>query len=261
MSSVILEARNLSVNFGGIAAVERLSFAVGRGEVFGVIGPNGAGKSTLLNAVSRLVKLSAGEVMVDGIDVGNRAPHKMAKLGIARTFQAAEVFNDFRVVDYLMLGRFSSDSRSMIAASLRLPSVRRREAQNRSDAIALLRRFQVASVATGVLGELPYGVRKLIDVLRALMGNPRLLLLDEPTSGTALDDRVLLREVVGEARSREVTVVLVDHDVAFVSDVCDRLLVMNFGCALGIGTPQDVLSRIEVQKAYTGLGVDGDSGS
>jgi ABC-type branched-subunit amino acid transport system ATPase component len=248
-----LEIRGLRVAFGGLLAVDDLTFAVASGELFGLIGPNGAGKTTLLNAVSGLVPSRAGQIFLDEVPIERLRPHRVTKLGVARTFQAAEVFNDFRVMDYLLLGRFLQQPDSIVRAALRLPGPRRVARADEARALAMLADHDVAHIARRVLKELPYGMRKLVDLLRALMGSPRLLLLDEPTSGTAREDREVLRAALRDAQSQGITIVLVDHDVEFVSDLCDRVLVMNFGQNLGIGEPHEVLGRRDVQAAYVGL--------
>ncbi|MCW2526271.1 MAG: livG [Pseudonocardiales bacterium] len=259
MTEYDLQLRDVTVKFGGLTAVNSISFDVERGEMFGVIGPNGAGKSTLLNAVSGLVALHSGTIQVEGRDAHGLRPDQVTALGVGRTFQAAEVFNDFRVVEYLTLGRLRHQRKSVVAAALRLPSVLRAERDDAAAARDLLARFDLAGIAFERLKELPYGLRKLIDLLRALFGNPRLLMLDEPTSGTAMTDRALLRQVLDQALAEGTTIVVVDHDVHFVSAACHRLLVMNFGTELAIGEPNEVLSRRDVQSAYVGLEVDDEA--
>jgi branched-chain amino acid transport system ATP-binding protein len=256
MSEVELEVRDVTVRFGGLVAVDSVSFAVTRGETFGVIGPNGAGKSTLLNAISGLVRLSRGTVHIVGQPVGGLRPDQRTRLGIGRTFQAAEVFNDFRVIDYVSLGRLRHQRASLIATALRLPSIVTAERAETRRAREILARFGLEEVAGTALKELPYGVRKLVDLVRVLAGEPALMLLDEPTSGTATSDRLMLAQVLETARGDGVSIVVVDHDVQFVSDSCDRLLVMDAGAEIAAGEPGEVLERPEVQAAYVGLEPD-----
>jgi branched-chain amino acid transport system ATP-binding protein len=256
MSEVDLEVRDVTVRFGGLVAVDSVSFAVTRGETFGVIGPNGAGKSTLLNAVSGLVRLAGGTVHVAGEPVHGLRPDQRTRLGVGRTFQAAEVFNDFLVLDYVSLGRLRHQRVSLLATALRLPSMVAAERAETQRARDILARFGLEDVAGTTLKELPYGVRKLVDLVRVLSGEPRLMLLDEPTSGTAMTDRLMLARVLAEARGDGVSIVVVDHDVQFVSDSCDRLLVMDSGTEIAAGEPADVLSLPAVQAAYVGLEPD-----
>jgi branched-chain amino acid transport system ATP-binding protein len=256
MSDVDLSVRDVTVRFGGLVAVDSVSFEVTRGETFGVIGPNGAGKSTLLNAISGLVRLSGGTVHVIGEPVHGLRPDQRIRLGLGRTFQAAEVFNDFLVIDYVSLGRLRHQRASLLATALRLPSMVAAERAETRRARENLARFGLEDVAGVALKELPYGVRKLVDLVRVLAGEPRLMLLDEPTSGTATSDRLMLARVLAEARAGGVSIVVVDHDVQFVSDSCGRLLVMDSGTEIATGEPADVLSRPEVQAAYVGLEPD-----
>jgi len=256
MSDVDLQLRDVTVRFGGLVAVDSVSFEVTRGETFGVIGPNGAGKSTLLNAISGLVRLSGGTVHVVGQPVHGLRPDQRTRLGVGRTFQAAEVFNDFRVTDYVSLGRLRHQRASLIATALRLPSIVRAEREESRRARETLSRFGLDEVAESTLKELPYGVRKLADLVRVLAGEPALMLLDEPTSGTATSDRLMLGRVLAQARADGVSIVVVDHDVQFVSDSCDRLLVMDAGAEIACGEPGEVLERPEVQAAYVGLEPD-----
>ena len=254
MSEVDLQVRDVSVRFGGLVAVDFLTlFAVTRGETFGVIGPNGAGKSTPPNAISGLVRLSGGTVHVGGQPVQRLRPDQRTRLGVGRTFQAAEVFNDFLALDYVSLGRLRHQRASLLATALRLPSMVAAERAEARRARDILARFGLDDVAGTTLKELPYGVRKLVDLVRVLSGEPRLMLLDEPTSGTATSDRLMLARVLAEARGDGVSIVVVDHDVQFVSDSCDRLLVMDSGSEI---TRAPAYRRPEVQAAYVGLESD-----
>lgn len=248
-----LTVEGLSVQFGGLRAVDDITFSAEHGEVFGIIGPNGAGKTTLLNAISRIVTTSRGEIHLDDQALHRVRAHRLARLGVARTFQAAETFNDLNLIDYMVLGRLGSQNTSAVAAALRVPSLRRDERKDLDAALGLLDEFGLAELGETYLRELPYGIRKLVDILRALLGEPRLLLLDEPTSGTAVEDRKTLQRALMLAKDRGVTTLLIDHDVQFVAALCSRVLVMNFGRELGIGEPHEVLSRSTVREAYTGL--------
>lgn len=253
MSEPILTVEGLTQRFGGILAIDDLSVSVSRGEVFGLIGPNGAGKTTLLNCVCGVYLPARGRVVYAGRDITGRRPHRILTEGIARTFQAADFFGDMTVVEFLVLSRLRRQASSVTASLLGLPSVRRSERAERSLALDMLDRLDLVHLAGLRVGGLPYGARKLLDVGRALLAGADLLLMDEPTSGTSLADREALRRLVGEIRADGVTTVIVDHDVAFIADVADRLLAMNFGKALGVGTPREVLERPDVLEAYVGL--------
>jgi branched-chain amino acid transport system ATP-binding protein len=248
-----LSVLGATVRFGGLSAVDDVSVQAERNEVFGIIGPNGAGKTTLMNAVSGLVPLTSGSVHIGQSDVTRWRPDRIAGLGVGRTFQAGELFHDFSVIDYLMMGRFVLRSKSIAASVLRLPAVRKADDRDRSEAMSLLARYDLDRRCERRLNELPYGLRKLVDVLRAYFGSSKLLLLDEPTSGTAVADRRLIRDVINDLKKDGVTAVVVDHDIGFITDVCARALAMSYGRALATGAPHEILSRDDVRAAYVGL--------
>jgi branched-chain amino acid transport system ATP-binding protein len=250
---VALKTTDVTVRFGGVIAADQISLEVAQGETLGIIGPNGAGKTTLINAISGLVPLASGHVFVGDKEVSGWRPDKIAGLGVGRTFQAAEVFNDFSVIDYLLLGRLTSQRKSIVLASVRAPSIRQEELSDRQLVTDMLERYGLKSLVSRRLSELPYGLRKLLDLLRACVGNNTLLLVDEPTSGTAISDRQHLREVLADVAAQGAAVVVVDHDVQFITDVCARALAMSYGRELGVGPPAEVLSRADVRAAYVGL--------
>jgi branched-chain amino acid transport system ATP-binding protein len=253
VSTNALTISDLSQNFGGVKAVAELSFSVGAGELFGVIGPNGAGKTTLLNCVSGLHHYSQGDITLGGTRLTGRTASQIANLGVARTFQAADFFPEFSVLDYLLLGRYRFCCRSLVRNALSTRGARRAERAERDRAADLLAEFDLAQYRDVEAGVLPYGTRKLLDVLRATLMEPVLLLLDEPTSGTTVADRESLRTAVARIRDLGVTTVIVDHDVRFISDTCDRALAMNFGRELGTGKPDELLARTDVRESYVGL--------
>jgi branched-chain amino acid transport system ATP-binding protein len=248
-----LSVTGATVRYGGLCAVDEVSLQVEVNEVFGIIGPNGAGKTTLMNAVSGLVSLTSGSVRVGQSDVSGWRPDRIAGLGVGRTFQAGELFHDFSVIDYMLMGRFVLRSKSIAASVLRLPALRKADDRDRSEAMSLLARYDLDRGCERRLNELPYGLRKLIDVLRAYFGSSNLLLLDEPTSGTAVADRRLIRDVINDLKKDGVTAVAVDHDIGFITDVCGRALAMSYGRPLATGAPHEILSRDDVRAAYVGL--------
>lgn len=252
------EIDGLTQRFGGIVALDDISMSVGPGEIFGLIGPNGAGKTTLLNCVCGVCTPDSGRVTLGGAELTGRLPHQVMRAGVARTLQAADFFAEMTALDFLLISRLDHQVTSLAACALTLPHVRRRERAERRRAVAMLERLGLSDVALQELGALPYGVRKLLDAGRALLTEPRLLLMDEPTSGTSAADREALRQLVMGLRTDGITTVIVDHDVAFIADVADRLLAMNFGRRLGEGPPADVLHRPDVLEAYVGLESPGD---
>jgi branched-chain amino acid transport system ATP-binding protein len=262
VTAALLEVRDLSVTFGGLRAVDGVSFTVAESQVYGVIGPNGAGKTTLLNGVSGFLPLASGTVSLRGARLDRLAPHAVAQRGVSRTFQAVEVFNDFTVRDYLLVSRLRRQRRSLFACAVVTPAVRASERAERQLALDTLEEFELGHLAGEPLHAIGYGQRKVVDILRALIADPVILLLDEPTSGTSSADRLALRRVLGEAKARQVAAVVVDHDVSFISDTCDHVLAMNLGAKLAEGLPNEVLTNKDVVSAYLGARAEpGGSGS
>jgi branched-chain amino acid transport system ATP-binding protein len=251
-STGFLRIDSLSIAFGGVRAVDGVSFSARQGSVVGIVGPNGAGKTTLLNGVSGVLPLAGGEVWLADTRLDRLRAHRIAAHGIARTFQAVEVFNDFTVLDYLLLGRLRFHVTSLLATALQLPKTRRSERAERERAMSTLAQFDLEAAAGVPLRELGYGQRKLVDLLRARLSEPRVLLLDEPTSGTSAQDREQLRSTLLSSREQGVTTVVVDHDVRFVSDTCDKIVVITSGQKIAEGEPGEVLQRPDVVQAYIG---------
>jgi branched-chain amino acid transport system ATP-binding protein len=250
--SALLEVDSVVRTFGGIRAVDDVSFTVQRSEVFGVIGPNGAGKTALLNCISGVYPVQSGTISFAGTRIEALRPDRIARLGVARTFQNTEYFKDFVVLDYVMLGRAKSQPSNMFRCAVGLGRVRTLERKERDFAFDLLRELGLAGFAKDHLKSLPYGVQKRIDIARALASEPSVILLDEPTSGIAIQERGLIADIIGRVRSLGITAVVVDHDVDFVTKACDRILVMNYGRVLGTGAPEEVFRRADVMKAYIG---------
>jgi ABC-type branched-subunit amino acid transport system ATPase component len=245
-------ARGVGVRFGGLSAFEDVNFSVAQGELYGIIGPNGAGKTTLLNCISGVLRPQEGTLRLRGKELTRQRAHRVAKLGVARTFQTVENFDDFEVADFVMLGRVAWRVRSIIRSGFALPGVATGERRARAHAIETLDRFGLADLAGERIGELPYGTRKMVDVVRALASEPELLLLDEPTSGSSGAERTLLREMMSILEASDTTAIVVDHDVGFISSSCHRLMAMAFGRQLADGPSASVLEHPEVIAAYLG---------
>lgn len=250
--NALLEVADVSHSFGGVHALRNISFDVQDGEQFGIIGPNGAGKTTLLNVISNVLRGTVGTVTYRGRDINRLRAHRIAALGISRTFQAADFFSGFTVEDYLMAGRLQFQSRSLFATATRLPSARRNERAERTATRARLEATGLGAIATHSLQHLPYGTRKVVDVVRALHAEADLILLDEPTSGTTSADRERLRGLLRDVRREGSAVVVVDHDTAFVSDVCDRAMAMDLGARLAVAPPRELMARHDVIESYLG---------
>jgi branched-chain amino acid transport system ATP-binding protein len=251
--SAVLSAEHLTVTFGGLVAVDDVTFQVEDGELLAIIGPNGAGKTTLLNAISGTVPLKSGRVRMRDRVISGQRPDRIAGLGVARTFQHADFFSEFTVLESLLISRWKFSSHSVVASMLRLPAVRRADRDDRRAALGTLARLGLDQHRDDPLSEISYGTRKVLDVLRAMLMEPKVLLLDEPTSGTTGADREQLRTLITGIRDQGIGVALIDHDVKFVSDISDTVLAMNYGKELGTGTPSELLAREDVRAAYVGL--------
>ena len=249
----LLRAENLSLHFGGVKAVDGVSFDVSRGEVFTLIGPNGAGKTTLFNLISRIYPATSGRLQFDGVDITALAPHRIAGLGIARTFQNIELFEQATVLQNLLIARHPSRRTHVWQELLLTPEVRRAELQFRADVEDVidfldLQRFRQTRVAA-----LPYGVRKVVELARALSLKPRLLLLDEPSSGLNVEETEDMAYWISDIRSiLGISVMMVEHDMSLVQRVSDRVLALNLGQVIAEGSVAEVQSHPAVIEAYLG---------
>jgi branched-chain amino acid transport system ATP-binding protein len=252
MSSPFLSVREVVKKFGGLRALDEITFDVHEGEMFGVLGPNGAGKTTLLNCISGLLRPDGGEVEIAGVRTEHLKPHRLARMGVGRTLQLAEHFKHFTVIDYVLLGRYQFATNSVWICGMSLPIAIRKEKAEKRYVRDLLERFDLTAVQDVVLSELPYGTQRLVDVVRAIAGEPKLVLLDEPTSGSTEFERQALRGHLSLLREEAITTVVVDHDMRFIADCCGRALAMAHGKLLTVGPVSEVLADAEVVSAYLG---------
>jgi len=249
----LFAAQDLAINFGGIRALDGVSFEVEAGQVFTIIGPNGAGKTTIFNLVSRIYEPSQGRLMFRGEDITRVSPHEIARRGIARTFQNIELFEHATVLQNLLLGRHAHARSRFVEELLFLPRVRRFELEHREAAEKVIDFLDLQAYRDSLVVNLPYGVRKVVEMARALCTQPTLLLLDEPSSGLSVEETQEMAFWIEDIRNLlGVTVLMVEHDMSLVSAVSDRVLALNYGRRIAFGTAREVQDHPEVVKAYLG---------
>ena len=249
----LLSARDLTVRFGGVLAVNRVSFDVHRGEVFTLIGPNGAGKTTVFNLISRIYNPTAGGIHYEGLSLTEQQPHRIAALGIARTFQNIELFEHATVLQNLLIGHHIHRGAGFWSNLLHLPGTRAAELAARRRAEEVIELLDLQHHRDAMVAGLPYGVRKVVELGRALATGPKLLLLDEPSSGLNAEETEDMAWWIQDIRNElGITVLMVEHDMSLVSRVSDRVLAMNQGEVLCLGTPAEVQAHPGVIEAYLG---------
>ena len=249
----LLRVREVSVRFGGIVALDHLSFDVDAGSIVGLIGPNGAGKTTLFNCLSRLYDPSGGEILFTGRSLLGLPPHAIAALGIGRTFQNLALFRSLSVFENVLLGRHSRARGGFFTHAVRLPRADREEREAARRAAELVDLLGIEKVAREPVSALPFGTQKRVELARALASDPKLLLLDEPASGLNHDEVGALVAVIRDIRDRlGVTVLLVEHHMSLVMSVSDKVVALDFGRKIAEGTPAEVRDHVDVIRAYLG---------
>ncbi|MCC0037950.1 MAG: ABC transporter ATP-binding protein [Brucellaceae bacterium] len=253
----LLEIDNVTLRFGGVVAVNQVSFSVEEGEVFALVGPNGAGKSTIFNLISRFYDPAEGDIRFEGKSILSRPAHEIASLGIARTFQNIELFDQATVLQNLLVGRHRHRKSNLVSELLFLPSVRAEEHRHREAVERVIEFLDLQAYREKYIAGLPYGVRKVVEMGRALAIEPKLLLLDEPASGLSTEETQDVAFWVEDIKKQMgITVLMVEHDMHLVSAVSDRVLALADGKMLSLGKPHEVQNDPRVIEAYIGASDD-----
>jgi len=248
----LLEVQELSKAFGGVMAVQAVSFSVDAGIVYSIIGPNGAGKTTLFNLITGVYAPCSGEIRLDGCTISGQAPHRLARKGIARTFQNLQICMNMTARENVMVGAHLALDSNLLKGMLRWPSLRRADAAQAAEAAALMQYVGLDAYIDSAAGAMPYGALKRLEIARALAARPRVVFLDEPAAGLNPKETGEIDMLVKKIADSGVTVVLVEHDMKMVMNISDRILVLDYGKKVAEGTAREVRSNPDVIGAYLG---------
>ncbi|NFM44603.1 ABC transporter ATP-binding protein [Clostridium botulinum] len=240
----ILEVKDLNINFGGITAIDNLNFSVKKGEILGVIGPNGAGKTTLYNTITGIYKPSKGDIFLNNKKITGTKPYKISRLGIARTFQNIRLFNSLTVLENILVGRVS-ELKKLVKLNPYMKEI-----------FDILEVVGLEKVINNMAPDLPYGQQRKVEIVRALALSPKVLLLDEPAAGMNNYEKQDLKNLINILREDfNITVLIIEHDMGVIMDLCDRILVLDYGKKIAEGSPEEISNDANVIKAYMGKGI------
>ena len=248
----MLEVSATSQVFGGVTALDDVSFCAAKGAITGVIGPNGAGKTTLFNIITGIYRQTSGRVTLEGKDISGLPPERLARRGLVRTFQNIELFGGMSVLENVMVGLHTKSSSGVLSCALKMPWSIAEERRIRAEAMKWLEFTAIADLADVTAGNLPFGKGRLLEIARALAVGPAIILMDEPAAGLNSRETLALARLIQAIREMGITVVLVEHDMELVMDICDRIVVLNLGKKLAEGTPREIQENPEVIAAYLG---------
>ena len=249
----VLDVRNMGIDFGGLTAVDEFNMTIGPTEISGLIGPNGAGKTTIFNLLTSVYQPTRGSILVKGIDTKGMDTAKVNKLGVARTFQNIRLFGDMTALDNVKVGMHNEIKCSFLESVLRLPGYFKAEKEANAKAMELLEFMGLADIADQKAGSLPYGVQRRLEIARALASNPAIILLDEPAAGMNPSETTELMHQIRRIRDHfQIAIFLIEHDMSLVMNVCEGIVVVNYGKIIAKGTPEEIKNNPAVIEAYLG---------
>ena len=248
----LLDIQNVSMQFGGLAAIKNLDFTMEEGEIRGLIGPNGAGKTTLFNVISGVYLPSSGRFFYKGLDITRRRPHATARLGVIRTFQSTTLFKHFTVLRNVMVGCHLNSRYNFFGSLFGTPATHRHESENERKSLEILEFLGLEGFRDELAINLPHGHQRALGIAIALAAQPKLLMLDEPVTGMNPEESASMMGLIRTIRDRGITILLIEHDMKVVMGVCERITVLNFGQKIAEGTPEEIQKNAAVHEAYLG---------